>query len=67
MLSGTPIINDPFEVGIIANLLVGYLDFSLLNFWCDFLLTQNLVARPFTHVFGQCLWSDSNAEQLSSA
>ena len=26
MLSGTPIINDPFEVGIIANLLVGYLD-----------------------------------------
>ena len=26
MLSGTPIINDPFELGIIANLLVGYLD-----------------------------------------
>lgn len=26
LLSGTPIINDPFEVGILANLLTGYLD-----------------------------------------
>lgn len=26
MLSGTPVINDPYEIGIISNMLIGYLD-----------------------------------------